>query len=297
MGRNETMNDIEPKQETAPQTVRGLVAPWWHCCLLTLLIVATSALGSLHSAKNSMAAHHLANYGLTLAWEWALAGFAYWGIRLRRTPLSDLLGVRRRGVKEFFIDVGVAAVFWIFSLIVLAALAIILRLFHLEGAQKQISQLAPASLAEAALWITLSVSAGICEEFVFRGYLQQQFARASGRLWVGVLVSAVLFGAAHGYEGLAGMLMITVYGALFGLLAIRRESLRAGMIAHGWHDSITGLALWALRRAHVPLGLAGDFFLAIASVEMNRVGDSCDSSRTNLYFFLDTLFRDLYTFR
>jgi membrane protease YdiL (CAAX protease family) len=260
MGRNKTMNDIETTQETAspprPQTVRGLVAPWWHCSLLMLLIVATSALGSLHSAKSSMATHHLANYGVTLAWEWALAGIAYWGIRLRKTPLSDLLGVRRRGVREFFIDVGVAALFWIFSLMVLAALAVILRLFHLEGAQKQISQLAPASLAEAAVWIALSISAGICEEFVFRGYLQQQFARATGRWWVGVLVSAVLFGGAHGYEGLAGMLMITAYGALFGLLAIRRGSLRAGMIAHGWHDSITGLALWALRRAHVPLGLA-----------------------------------------
>lgn len=149
-----------------------------------------------------------------------------------------------------------AGLFWIFSLIVLATLAIILRLFHLESAQKQISQLAPASLAEAALWIALSVSAGICEEFVFRGYLQQQFTRATGRVWVGVLVSALLFGGAHGYEGIAGMLMITVYGALFSVLAIKRSSLRPGMMAHGWHDSITGILLWALKRANVPFGIA-----------------------------------------
>ena len=51
------------------------------------------------------------------------------------------------------------------------------------------------------------------------------------------------------------MLMITAFGALFSLLAVHRGSLRAGMIAHGWHDSITGLVLWALKRAHVPLGL------------------------------------------
>ncbi len=203
-----------------------------------------------------MASHHLANYGITLAWEWALAGLAYWGIRLRKTPLRAILGERRRGRKGFFIDVAAAGLFWIFSLLVLAALAIILRLFHLESAQKQISQLAPASLAEAALWIALSVSAGICEEFVFRGYLQQQFTRATGRVWVGVLVSALLFGTAHGYEGIAGMLMITVFGALFSVLAIKRGSLRAGMMAHGWHDSITGLLLWALKRANVPLGIA-----------------------------------------
>jgi uncharacterized protein len=153
-------------------------------------------------------------------------------------------------------DIAAAAVFWFFSAIVLASLALFLRLFHLESAQKQISQLAPSSFAEGALWIALSVSAGICEEFIFRGYFQQQFARATGKVWVGVFGSAILFGAAHGYEGIAGMLMITVYGALFSLLALRRRSLRAGMIAHAWHDSITGIALWLLNRAHVPLGIA-----------------------------------------
>jgi uncharacterized protein len=235
---------------------RAPIAPWWHCCLLIAIIVTASAFGSMHSAKSSMASHHLANYEVTLVWEWALAGLAYWGIRLRKTPLRLVLGERRRGVNEFLIDVAAAGLFWIFSLMVLAALAVILSFLHLESAQKQISQLAPASVAEAALWIALSISAGICEEFVFRGYLQQQFARATGRPWVGVLVSALLFGSAHGYEGIAGMLMITVFGALFSLLAIKRNSLRAGMIAHGWHDSFTGLLLWALKRAHVPLGLA-----------------------------------------
>jgi membrane protease YdiL (CAAX protease family) len=234
---------------------RESIAPWWHCALLVAIIAAASAFGSMRSAKTTMASHHLGNYAVTLAWEWALAGFAYWGIRMRKTPLRQVLGERRRGLHEFFIDVAAAGVFWILSLLVLAMLAVILSRFHFESAQKQISQLAPASVAEAALWIALSVSAGICEEFVFRGYLQQQFARASGRTWVGVAVSALLFGTAHGYEGIAGMLMITVYGALFSVLAIKRGSLRAGMIAHGWHDSFTGLLLWALKRANVPLGI------------------------------------------
>ncbi len=210
----------------------------------------------MHSAKSTMALHHLANYAVTLAWEWALAAFAYWGLRLRKTPLRQVLGERRRGPKELFIDIAAAAAFWIVSLLALAALAAVLGLFHLESAQKQISQLAPASLPQAALWVALSVSAGVCEEFLFRGYLQRQFANATRREWIGVLVSSLLFGGAHGYEGIAGMILITVYGALFSLLAIQRRGLRAGMIAHGWHDSITGLLLWALKRANVPLGIA-----------------------------------------
>jgi membrane protease YdiL (CAAX protease family) len=231
------------------------IAPWWNVALIVVLIAATSVLGSLHQSKNSMAGRHLANYGATIALEWVLAGIALWGTRLKKTPLRELLGERRHGARELLIDVGAAAVFWVLSLTVLGALALLLRMLHFGSAQKQISQLAPTTLAEGVLWIALSITAGICEEFLFRGFLQQQFARASGRVWVGVVVSAVLFGCAHGYEGIAGMLMITVYGALFSMLALRRGSLRAGMIAHAWHDSITGVALWMLNRAHVPLGV------------------------------------------
>jgi membrane protease YdiL (CAAX protease family) len=246
----------EQAKPQAEENSRNLIAPWWHTALVVLLIAATSIFGSLHSAKRSMSSHHLANYAVTIAWEWILAAIVLWGTRVGKTPLRELLGQRRKGIKELAVDIVVALLFWFSSLVVLASIAVLLRLFHLENAQKQISQLAPSSLAEAALWITLSISAGICEEFVFRGYLQRQFARASGKLWIGVVVSAVLFGSAHGYEGIAGMLLITAYGALFSMLAIHRGSLRAGMIAHAWHDSIIGIALWILKRANVPLGIA-----------------------------------------
>jgi len=234
----------------------GPIAPWWNTGLILAAIAVSSVLGSRHSAKSSMDRHHLANYGITLAWEWALAGIGYWGLRMKKTSLRDVLGRERRGAREFFIDVGIAALFWIFSMMVLASLGLVLRGLHMESAQKQISELAPSTFAEGAMWIALSISAGICEEFLFRGYLQQQFARTSGRVWVGVLVSSLLFGSAHGYEGYAGMLMITVFGALFSLLAVRRESLRAGMIAHAWHDTFSGIALAVLKHLKVPLGMA-----------------------------------------
>ena len=107
------------------------------------------------------------------------------------------------------------------------------------------------------MWAVLIVSptAAFCEEFLFRGFLQQQFARASGRVWVGVVVSAVLFGCAHGYEGIAGMLLITAYGAMFGVLALFRRGLRTGMIAHAWHDSVSGVALVLMR--HYGVHIAG----------------------------------------
>jgi membrane protease YdiL (CAAX protease family) len=235
---------------------RQPIAPWWNTAIILLAIAASSVLGSRHSAKISMDKHHLANYAITLAWEWTLAGIAYWGLRVKKTPLRQVLGEKRPGAKEFFVDAGIAAAFWFVAMIVLATIGILLRGLHMESAQKQISQLAPSTIVEGAMWIALSVSAGVCEEFIFRGYLQQQFTRVSGQLWVGVMVSSLLFGAAHGYEGIAGMLMITLFGALFSMLAIRRGSLRAGMIAHAWHDIFSGIALSILKLLKVPLGIA-----------------------------------------
>jgi hypothetical protein len=100
------------------------------------------------------------------------------------------------------------------------------------------------------LWVLLSISAGICEELTFRGYLLQQFSRAGQRLWIGVLASSLLFGVAHGYEGASGIIAITIYGAMFCLLTIKRDSLRPGMMAHAWHDIFSGIALMLLKHAH-----------------------------------------------
>ena len=105
------------------------------------------------------------------------------------------------------------------------------------------SALAPASVSEIAAWILVCALAGFAEEIVFRGYLQRQFtAWGRGALWAGVVFSAILFGMAHGYQGARNMVLLSIFGALFSLLAIFRRSLRAGMIAHSWHDLVAGLA-------------------------------------------------------
>ena len=44
------------------------------------------------------------------------------------------------------------------------------------------------------------------------------------------------------------MVTITVYGALFGMLAVYRDSLRPGMIQHAMQDSFSGLAFGLLKR-------------------------------------------------
>jgi CAAX protease family protein len=227
------------------------VAPWWHTILLAVIILSISILSSLQSKTMGFGGSHIKRYAATIAWECGLALFSWWGLWMRRTPLREILGTRRSGLREWARDLGIALIFWIIAIIVLAAIATVLRHFHLIHAQKAVIAIVPQSLLQLLAWIVLCTTAGIIEEFVFRGYLLQQFASLRGNLWIGVIASSLLFGAAHGYEGIGGMIAITAYGAMFCILAIRRQSLRAGMIAHAWHDSITGIIVAIAKHAHL----------------------------------------------
>jgi membrane protease YdiL (CAAX protease family) len=236
------------------QQPSGPIAPLWHTALILALLLGISVLNVFthHLAEtltHQPAAQHRSHfilYGATLIWEWALFALVCWGLRIRRTPLRQLLGVRRPGAVELWTDVAIAAGFWLASLFALGAIGFLLRLVHLhpENIRGIVSQMAPASPSELALWITLSISAGFCEELIFRGYLQQQFTVLTRQVWLGIAISAVFFGLAHGYEGASGMLLIVLYGSFFGILAYLRRSLRAGIFAHAWHDSLSGLVLY-----------------------------------------------------
>jgi uncharacterized protein len=246
------------------------VAPAWHSIVLIAAIFAVSATGALHPPGSRGAVHRLETYGVTAALELLMLGWVLFGLRLKRTSLRSLLGENPVSLSSIALDLGMAVVFWIASLMVLGTLAIAWSgieaaiahrpLLPVNGqpteAQRQtvhmLAQLAPSNNEEIAAWILLCIIAGFAEEAVFRGYLQRQFtAWGRGSIAAGVVFSALIFGLAHGYEGARGMFLITVFGVLFSLLAIFRSSLRPGIIAHSLQDLFTGLALAILKSQHI----------------------------------------------
>ena len=229
------------------------IAPWWHTVLVVAVLATVSILTSIQSKNKGFGNSHVRRYLFGIAWEWLLAALAWWGIRMRHVPVRQLLGRRREGWRMWARDFGAAMVFWLMAVVALAALATVLRLLRLLPLQKAVLELAPQGGVEIALWLVLCITAGMVEEFVFRGYLLQQFAslgsaaamegRPERGLWAGILGSSLVFGVSHGYEGVGGMIAITAYGAMFCALSVKRRSLRSGMMAHAWHDSLTGIAL------------------------------------------------------
>src|SRR5580693_7215237 len=87
-----------------------------------------------------------------------------------------------------------------------------------------------------AFWA--AVTAGFCEELVFRGYLQRQGLALTGSVALAVLTQGVLFGVAHWYQGVKMVIVITALGIVFGIFANWRKSLRPVMIAHALADIV-----------------------------------------------------------
>jgi membrane protease YdiL (CAAX protease family) len=85
------------------------------------------------------------------------------------------------------------------------------------------------------MWLAVCVTAGFCEEMIFRGYLQRQFLAMSGSVTAAVVGQALFFGVGHVYQGWKQVAIIVVLGVLYGALAWRRD-LRANIIAHTWSD-------------------------------------------------------------
>lgn len=233
-----------PAETGSPASQSQLLAPWWHTALLivALLFASLSGTRGYHPLADRS---KLPQYLWGMAWEWILLAFTWLGIR-KRISLRALIGARWTNLEAFLRDVLYAATFWVCALSVLGLGA---KLMHLDQAgkidsmRKQLGFLTPGSHLELAVWFCLSATAGFCEEIVFRGYLQRQLAAFSKSTLIGVLLSAAIFGVSHGYEGAARMLLIGIYGLMFGLLAWWRKSLRPGMMAHAWHDAFSGVVL------------------------------------------------------
>lgn len=104
----------------------------------------------------------------------------------------------------------------------------------------------PVTNSERIMWVLLSISAGVCEESCFRGFLLTQGKRLIARPAVLVMASSLAFGAGHLYQGVTGGVLITLYGVMFCVLRLWRGSLWPCIWAHIWQDTAAMvLGKWA----------------------------------------------------
>jgi membrane protease YdiL (CAAX protease family) len=101
----------------------------------------------------------------------------------------------------------------------------------------------PVTASERHYFLLVSLTAGVTEELAFRGFLLSFFrwiAPDANRLTL-VLVSGVVFGLAHLYQGWRGMITTGIVGGLLADAALASGSLLLVMVIHTALD-----ARWSL---------------------------------------------------
>ncbi|MFZ0959142.1 MAG: CPBP family intramembrane glutamic endopeptidase [Candidatus Sulfotelmatobacter sp.] len=226
-----------------------LVAPRLHTVLFVILFLVLTFAGAFFQREARSQPGRLLQhpnvvplYLSLIAMEWGLFYYVWAGLHRTATKLGELIGGGSigggwRSPKNVAVDVGLAVGLWTAWMIVERGWN------HAFGAghAASIQTFLPRRGTEILLWIAVSVSAGICEELVFRGYFQRQFEGFTGSKWIALCLQAALFGISHGYQGVQACVKIAIFGLLYGLFALWRGSLRPGMIAHAGSDILSGI--------------------------------------------------------
>jgi membrane protease YdiL (CAAX protease family) len=98
-----------------------------------------------------------------------------------------------------------------------------------------------------AIMTAIGIAAPVCEEYYFRGILQQGLTSAMSRTGDGVALTAIIFSAFH--LDPIGFLARAELGALFGYLLLRTGSLWPGVAAHAANNLISTALYFAFKDA------------------------------------------------
>jgi membrane protease YdiL (CAAX protease family) len=207
------------------------IAPLWHTAGILLFLAALAWLSIfLRMGSDHERVGNVAMYSIVIALEWVMLAFCLW-----RSDAAFVGYVARvmKNPRALLWDVPIALAL---AGVLLLITPLIVRVLGQAGFVST-QGMFPKGGAETVLWVVMSITAGICEETVFRGYLQQQFAGWTGSVGFGVVAQAAAFGVCHFYQGWKKVVLISVWGLVFGLCVWWRKGLRANMIAHACLDA------------------------------------------------------------
>ena len=127
--------------------------------------------------------------------------------------------------------------FLIISNIILSALQFVLKGFGLT-ISRDVDLIVEKARESIWWWLAVSVTAAVCEETAFRGYIMTRVkAIFRTRGWtVPVILSTVSFASGHSYQGGAGLILLFAYGLLFCGLYLYTRSLWPCVLAHFIQD-------------------------------------------------------------
>jgi len=189
-------------------------------------------------------------YLSTIAFQWAAVAVILW--RCRANHLSwDVLGMTFPHPLR-----SLAAVAGLSLILVFNQVYAIRRVASLPYESRGIvaklaEKLLPRTSIEAWVGLLLVLTVALCEEFIYRGFIEAIFASTfSSSVLAGAVISAAFFSSAHMYQGRKGLITTFAVGLVFSAARIWTGSLVPSVIVHFAVDFSVALA--ALKS--LPLG-------------------------------------------
>jgi len=193
----------------------------------------------LRAAKAGVPGARRRLYLTGILWSWGLMAFvlALWASRGRpwggielgaSTPLR--LGIRR----------ALAAVYLV--LMWSARRKLLARPDRLERFRRKLGDgdpLIPRTSGERRGFTLVAITAGVCEEVLYRGFVMWYAGVWAGPV-LAVAISSLLFGFAHLYLGTSHVYRTAVVGVIFALIALAAGSLWPVILIHAAMDLTAG---------------------------------------------------------
>lgn len=191
-------------------------------------------------SDNNRKLRKLRTYAYIILSEWVFAIALIWLIHRHGFTISDL-GENLENANLTIITT--LALLAIFAVMVYFNVRQI-RQMNLEKLEVELGPLKmflPSNKPEFIAFILIALTAGFCEELLYRGWLQNLLVYGTGSVWVGLISGAIIFGFGHAYQGKIGIVQTGIYGLIFGGVFIFTKSLITGQVLHVIIDSVNGI--------------------------------------------------------
>jgi membrane protease YdiL (CAAX protease family) len=217
----------------------GLAIPWRGAARVRELLAREKLSGT----------DRLKTYASTIALQWFLALVIAW----------------RSFTHGFtFAELGLGAGNWILTISVACGLALGMGMLQLAGLGQAARSsgrhtsrmldvrrlLVPQTAVESTVFVALVLTAGLCEEFIYRGFLFAWAIRLTPSATFAVLGSSAFFAVAHAYQGLRGALTTFIFGIVLALSRLWTGSLIPAITAHVLIDLMVGFVALRWIRPH-----------------------------------------------
>jgi uncharacterized protein len=227
---------------------------WDFALILLFLATAVPLLGrrrirQLMQMPETTKRDRLRLYASTIAFQWIATAVILWRTGAHGIPAARLGLAIPNPLLTAIVTLVLAALVLVNQIVSLRRLAV-----HPAEAHGILPQLAlkvfPQDSPERLVFFAVVVTVAICEELIYRGFVQRVFEDwFGGLIVVGILGSAAMFAAAHLYQGRRGVITTCVVGILFGAIRAWTGSLLAPLVAHFIADVTAGILAPARLRA------------------------------------------------